>query len=71
VVTSLLVGEATRCLAWIIKNSRQKKVLQNIIKHNAFRHLVFLVNSEHVIMQNEGLIGIVLLVTTLPGDMLF
>ncbi|KAF6025214.1 RAP1GDS1 [Bugula neritina] len=64
----LLKGEATRCLAWIIKNSRQKKVLQNIIKHNAFRHLVFLVNSEHVIMQNEGLIGIVLLVTTLPEE---
>ena len=66
-IIHLHTGESTRCIAWIIKNTKSTEVMTNVLNSGAFKHLVFLVKSEHAVMQNEGLISITLLTSYIPG----
>ena len=52
---------------WIIKNCRDPAALKNILRLGAFKHFVFLASSEHEIMQNEGIISVILLAKAHPG----
>ncbi|XP_052235417.1 rap1 GTPase-GDP dissociation stimulator 1-like isoform X3 [Dreissena polymorpha] len=61
-------GEATRLLAWLIKNSRAEEVMRNIIRADGIPHLVSMTTSEHVVMQNEALVSLTLIVTMVLAD---
>lgn len=55
-------GEATRLLAWIIKNSKNAEVMKNIVRADGVQYLVTMATSEHYLMQNEALIALTLIV---------
>ncbi|XP_050393873.1 rap1 GTPase-GDP dissociation stimulator 1 isoform X1 [Patella vulgata] len=61
-------GEATRLLAWLIKNSKSPEVMKNIIKSDGIQYLVSMATSEHVVMQNEALIALTLICSTVLED---
>lgn len=49
------IGEATRLLAWLAKNSRSPSVLKNLVKADALPPVISMMKSEHVVMQKEAL----------------
>lgn len=51
-------GEASRLLAAVIRHSRSPEVVRAIAKADGVRHLISMATSEHVIMQNEALVGL-------------
>ncbi|XP_052767707.1 rap1 GTPase-GDP dissociation stimulator 1-like [Mya arenaria] len=61
-------GEATRLLAWLVKNSRTEEVMRNIIRSDGIPHLVGMIMSEHIVMQNEALVALNFMVTTVLAD---
>jgi len=63
-------SEAVRLIAWLVKNSRSKEVMEIVVAKGGFPHLANMVQSEHVVMQNEALISITLIFSNLPEDQL-
>lgn len=61
-------GEASRLLAWIIRNSKSKSVMEVLLDEGALPHLVAMVNSEHEVMQNEAITALYFLTSTVLGD---
>ncbi|KAL3877381.1 hypothetical protein ACJMK2_035099 [Sinanodonta woodiana] len=61
-------GEASRLLAWLIKNSRSEDVMRNIVRLEGIQHLVPMATSEHVVMQNEALMALTLISSTVLAD---
>ncbi|XP_053392610.1 rap1 GTPase-GDP dissociation stimulator 1-like isoform X2 [Mercenaria mercenaria] len=61
-------GEATRLMAWLVKNSRTEDVMRNIIRADGTPHLVAMATSEHVVMQNESLVALTLIASTVLAD---
>ncbi|XP_064612236.1 rap1 GTPase-GDP dissociation stimulator 1-B-like isoform X1 [Liolophura sinensis] len=57
-------GEATRLLAWLIKNSRSTDVMKMLVRAGGIPHLVTMVSSEHIVMQNEALVALTLMAST-------
>ncbi|XP_034249361.1 rap1 GTPase-GDP dissociation stimulator 1 [Thrips palmi] len=57
-------GEASRLLAWIIKNSRSKDVGATVIQCCALPPLVSMLCSEHAVMRNEALLALTLVSAT-------
>ena len=51
-------GEASRLLAWLVKHSRDQKVVKTLVKLGALPPLVRMIDTEHPIMQNEALIAL-------------
>ncbi|XP_030012347.1 rap1 GTPase-GDP dissociation stimulator 1 isoform X1 [Sphaeramia orbicularis] len=51
-------GEASRLLAAVIRHSRSPEVVRAVAKADGVRHLISMATSEHVIMQNEALVGL-------------
>lgn len=60
-------GEATRLLAWLVKNSQSSDVMRLIIRAEGIPHLVSMMTSEHVVMQNEALVALTLITTAVLG----
>lgn len=56
-------GEANRLIAWLIKNSRDKEVIESVIKHGAVKYLVKMLTAQHALMQNEAVISLTILAT--------
>ena len=63
-------SEAVRLLAWLIKNSRSKEVMEIVVAKGGFPFLASMIQSEHVVMQNEALISITLMFVHLPAAQL-
>ncbi|KAL5018526.1 hypothetical protein ScPMuIL_004248 [Solemya velum] len=61
-------GEATRLLAWLVKNSRSSDVMRLIIRAEGIPHLVSMTTSEHIVMQNEALVALTLITTAVLAD---
>ncbi|KAL4239957.1 Rap1 GTPase-GDP dissociation stimulator 1 [Mactra antiquata] len=61
-------GESTRLMAWLVKNSRTEEVMRNIIRAEGIPHLVAMATSEHVVMQNESLVALTLMCSTVLAD---
>ncbi|ESO89034.1 hypothetical protein LOTGIDRAFT_228970 [Lottia gigantea] len=62
------VGEATRLLAWLIKNSKSTLVMKNVISADGIQYLVSMATSEHVVMQNEALMALTLMSSSCLED---
>ncbi|PVD39459.1 hypothetical protein C0Q70_02090 [Pomacea canaliculata] len=60
--------KAVRLLASMIKNSKSSQVMRNIVREEGLPHLVSMATSEHLVMQNEALIALTLVASTIPGD---
>eukprot|EP00794_Sanderia_malayensis_P017669 gene17669-19431_t len=58
-----LCAEARRLTAAIVKNCHSNDCMQSLLNHNAMEILIGLLGSDHMIMQNEGLVSIVTLMT--------
>ncbi|XP_076299329.1 visceral mesodermal armadillo-repeats [Lasioglossum baleicum] len=56
-------SEANRLIAWLINNSRDKEIAMLMVEHGALPHLVKMLASQHVLMQNEALICLMVLTT--------
>lgn len=72
----LLLGEATRLLAWLAKNSnlarRCTSVLKNLVKANALPPIISMLKSEHDVMKNEALIAVKLVASySLSKDLFY
>lgn len=65
----LFKGESTRLMAWLVKNSRSEEVMRNIIRADGIPHLVAMATSEHVVMQNESLVAVTLMASTVLGNL--
>ncbi|XP_060551393.1 rap1 GTPase-GDP dissociation stimulator 1-like isoform X2 [Ruditapes philippinarum] len=61
-------GEATRLMAWLVKNSRAEDVMRNIIRADGIPFLVAMATSEHIVMQNESLVALTLIASTVLAD---
>ncbi|XP_076458299.1 rap1 GTPase-GDP dissociation stimulator 1-B-like isoform X2 [Babylonia areolata] len=61
-------GEATRLMAWTIKNSKTLQVIRNMVRAEGMQHLVTMATSEHMVMQNEALIALNLVASTVLGE---
>lgn len=61
-------GEATRLMASMIKNSKSSQVMRNIVRVDGLPHLVAMATSEHVVMQNEALVALNLVASTVLGE---
>nr|XP_031841085.1 rap1 GTPase-GDP dissociation stimulator 1-B isoform X1 [Nomia melanderi] len=61
-------GEANRLIAWLINNSRCKEISLLMIEHGAVPHLVKMLMSQHILMQNEALISLMILTTSCLAD---
>ncbi|KAE8737968.1 hypothetical protein FOCC_FOCC016561 [Frankliniella occidentalis] len=57
-------AEASRLLAWIIKNSRSKDVGAAVVQCSALSPLVSMLCSEHAVMRNEALLALTLVSST-------
>ncbi|XP_078042956.1 visceral mesodermal armadillo-repeats [Augochlora pura] len=57
-------SEANRLIAWLINNSRDKEIVGLMVEHGAVPHLVKMLTSQHVLMQNEALISLMILTTS-------
>ncbi|XP_076652847.1 visceral mesodermal armadillo-repeats isoform X2 [Halictus rubicundus] len=55
-------NEANRLIAWLImNNSRNNKIAMLMVEHGALPHLVKMLASQHVQMQNEALVCLMVL----------
>ncbi|KAL8600638.1 hypothetical protein ACOMHN_030294 [Nucella lapillus] len=61
-------GEATRLMAWTIKNSKASQVMRNLVRAEGMPHLVTMATSEHTVMQNEALLALNLVASTVLGE---
>ncbi|KAJ8318282.1 hypothetical protein KUTeg_003373 [Tegillarca granosa] len=61
-------GEASRLLAWLVKNGRSAELMRNISRADGIRHLVSMATSEHIVMQNEALVALTLIGATILAD---
>ena len=63
-------GEATRLTARIIRNSRQDEstTVRNVIGAGGLPYLVEMVKSDHLVMQNEALVALLLVASTALGE---
>ncbi|CAC5369206.1 unnamed protein product [Mytilus coruscus] len=61
-------GEASRMLAWLIKNGRSTELMRNIVREDGVQPLVTMVSSEHIVMQNEALMALTLIASTILAD---
>ncbi|GFR22241.1 rap1 GTPase-GDP dissociation stimulator 1 [Trichonephila clavata] len=57
----IILGEATRLLAWLAKNSKTPSVMKNLVKADALPPIISMMKSEHIVMQNEALIALSLI----------
>ena len=62
-----VTGEATRLMSWIIKNSKAAQVMRNLVRAEGLQHLVTMATSEHLVMQNEALLALNLIASTVLG----
>ncbi|KAF4520682.1 hypothetical protein B566_EDAN006358 [Ephemera danica] len=53
-------GEANRLLAWLVKNSRSVNVARAVVEAGGLPCLVSMLSAEHIVMQNEALLALVL-----------
>lgn len=63
-----LCAEARRLTAALIKNYAVGVSMESLLNQNAMRSLMGLLSSDHMIMQNEGVVAIVSLLTSSTGD---
>ncbi|KAJ7373122.1 Rap1 GTPase-GDP dissociation stimulator 1 [Desmophyllum pertusum] len=61
-------SEASRMLAVIVKQARTAEVSQQIMKGGGLAPIVAMVSSEHVIMQNEALIALTVMSSTVEEN---
>ncbi|XP_071132516.1 rap1 GTPase-GDP dissociation stimulator 1-B-like isoform X3 [Mytilus edulis] len=61
-------GEASRMLTWLIKNGRSTELMRNIVREDGVLPLVTMVASEHIVMQNEALMALTLIASTILAD---
>lgn len=63
----LFLGEGTRLLASLVKNGRSAELMRNVVKCQGIPPLVAMVSSEHLVMQNEALVALTLISSTVLG----
>lgn len=63
----LCLGEGTRLLASLVKNGRSAELMRNVVKCQGIPPLVAMVSSEHLVMQNEALVALTLISSTVLG----
>ncbi|CAG5130021.1 unnamed protein product [Candidula unifasciata] len=61
-------GEATRVMASLVKNSRSTVVIQNIIRGDGLSHLITMTMSEHLVMQNEAIVALIIICSMALGE---
>ncbi|RZF48501.1 hypothetical protein LSTR_LSTR007779 [Laodelphax striatellus] len=61
-------GEASRLLAWLVKNSRDRDVMGCMVAAGAVQQLVAMVTAEHAVMQGEALLALSLLAAMRLAD---
>ncbi|CAH3189879.1 unnamed protein product [Porites evermanni] len=61
-------AEASRMLALIVKESKTAEVAEQIIKCGGLAPIVAMVSSEHDVMQNEALIALTIISSTVKAD---
>ncbi|XP_062604562.1 rap1 GTPase-GDP dissociation stimulator 1-like [Saccostrea cucullata] len=61
-------GEGTRLLASLVKNGRSVELMRNVIKCQGIPPLVAMVSSEHLVMQNEALVALTLICSTVLDE---
>jgi len=61
-------SEASRILALIVKQSRAGEISEQVIKFGGLTPIIEMVSSEHDIMQNEALIALALMSSTLKAE---
>ncbi|XP_013416802.1 rap1 GTPase-GDP dissociation stimulator 1 [Lingula anatina] len=60
-------GEASRMLAWMIKNSRRTEVASTVLECGGLPYLVQMIVSEHTVMQMEALVALTLISALIIG----
>ncbi len=65
---ALFLGEANRLVAWLVKHSRTTPVMRMVVEKGSIPHLVNMANAEHAVMQNEALIALTLIATSVIGQ---
>lgn len=63
----MFLGEGTRLLASLVKNGRSVELMRNVVKCQGIPPLVAMVSSEHLVMQNEALVALTLISSTVLG----
>ncbi|XP_048763708.1 rap1 GTPase-GDP dissociation stimulator 1-like isoform X2 [Ostrea edulis] len=61
-------GEGTRLLASLVKNGRSVELMRNVIKCQGIPPLVVMVSSEHLVMQNEALVALTLICSSVLDE---
>ncbi|XP_039293340.1 rap1 GTPase-GDP dissociation stimulator 1 [Nilaparvata lugens] len=61
-------GEASRLLAWLVKNSRDRDVMGCMVATGAVQQLVAMITAEHWVMQGEALLALSLLAAMRLAD---
>nr|XP_034313658.1 rap1 GTPase-GDP dissociation stimulator 1-B isoform X2 [Crassostrea gigas] len=61
-------GEGTRLLASLVKNGRSAELMRNVVKCQGIPPLVAMVSSEHLVMQNEALVALTLISSTVLDE---
>uniref|UniRef100_K1QHY6 Rap1 GTPase-GDP dissociation stimulator 1-A n=1 Tax=Magallana gigas TaxID=29159 RepID=K1QHY6_MAGGI len=61
-------GEGTRLLASLVKNGRSVELMRNVVKCQGIPPLVAMVSSEHLVMQNEALVALTLISSTVLDE---
>ncbi|XP_020299505.1 rap1 GTPase-GDP dissociation stimulator 1-B [Pseudomyrmex gracilis] len=51
-------AEASRLIAWLINNSRDKQIVLLVIRNGAMKPLVDMLLAQHPLMQNEALVSL-------------
>jgi hypothetical protein len=64
----VFLGEANRFVASLVKNSHNSDVMKCVISSGSVKHLVAMSGAEHVLMQNEAIIALTLIVSSLAGQ---
>jgi hypothetical protein len=52
-------------VASLVKNSRNSEVMNAVVSCGGLKHLVTLMTSEHVLMQNEAVFALTVLLSVL------
>lgn len=59
-------SEAQRLMASLFKHNGTEEHIRNAISLGGFKPVLALLNSDHVIMQNEGLVGLIIAIANVP-----
>lgn len=54
-------------MASLVKNSRSTVVIQNIIRGDGLSHLITMTTSEHLVMQNEAIVALIIICSMALG----